>query len=100
MRMKQWLFLEQNTPLKLKRFVQKDKVPNLNKKNFCSNCGTDLRYKRKIRDGVETLYDIENLSAVKKSGLDICVLNEESEGIEGIIIGKKLLRGENISGGL
>jgi len=71
--------------IKLHEKCPKDKTPNPDKKNFCGNCGTDLKYKKLKRKGVEDLYEIAELREIKKSGLDVRVLGENGDSI---VIGK------------
>src|SRR3989338_7162569 len=68
----------------------RDEMLNPLKKNYCSDCGTDLRFNRKISEGIEDLEDLEYLKLIKDNGLEVRLLNGENDDMDIAIIGKQL----------
>lgn len=81
---------------KRKRTCPKDRVPNTNRRNFCGKCGTDLRYKKKVAEGIKDLDEVEKLPAIKQLGLEAYALREDSNGKDGVIIGKSLMSEQDV----
>ena len=77
----------------------KDCVPNKDRKNYCADCGTDLRYKHTIKSGADKLEDINNLTEIIDLSLDTYLLDTKIDGAEGIIIGKEITTSTNIEEG-
>ncbi len=84
---------------KIRDVCEKDKVPNTKGKRFCSDCGSDLRYREKITDGIENLVDLEYLELLEDNELEAYVLSRDSNGIRGAIIGKKIINKDLSDGG-
>ena len=84
---------------KIKEICPKCKTKNSGKKKFCGECGTNLKYEKKVSDGAESLSEIPELSLVRQTGLYVHVLSKYSERKTGIVIGKKIAGSGNICSG-
>jgi hypothetical protein len=72
----------------------KDKTPNENSNNFCSKCGTNLRYKQKLKEGIKDIEEAdEGFAIAEAAGLETMLIRSDSGGSEEtkeIMIGKKI----------
>ncbi|HLC55691.1 MAG TPA: hypothetical protein VJJ23_00460 [Candidatus Nanoarchaeia archaeon] len=76
---------------KIRDICKKDNVPNTEGKKFCSECGSNLKYKEKISDGIESFSDLENLPILGENGLEVIILNNEVNGVDGAVVGKRIV---------
>ncbi|MFH0869135.1 MAG: hypothetical protein V1839_02830 [archaeon] len=81
---------------KVRSECEHDSMPIAPGNKFCGLCGSNAEYQEKVRDGIEDLVDLEYLSSVKKSGLEVYVDSDsDNSDINFVILGKSLVKNDD-----